>query len=231
MLIIDSREKEGSKLVRLVEQKAKALNIKTEKKWIEIGDYVFNDVCFEAKSTTDFLGSVISKRMWTQIDNMDRAYKTNIVLIYGNLQEAINNVIDNSPNNMPRGTRGILLRNKFLGAYGRIVLDMDTKPMWVESEEEAAEIITAVCKMQPLDRPSIKPRIHKRLATDDLRVDMLSTIKGVSESKAERLIKEFGCIMEIGEQKAYEITKMEGIGPTVANRILDTLNSEDKVRV
>ena len=94
-----------------------------------------------------------------------------------------------------------MLANKFLGAYGRIVLDMDTKPLWVESEEEAAEIIT-VCKMQPMDRPSIKPRIHKRLATDDLRVDMLSTIKGVSESKAERLINEFGSIMEIGEQKA-----------------------------
>ena len=81
MLIIDSREKEGSKLVKLVESKARSLNIQTEKKWIEIGDYVFDDVCFEAKSTTDFLGSVISKRLWTQIDNMDRHYKTNVVII------------------------------------------------------------------------------------------------------------------------------------------------------
>ena len=231
MLIIDSREKEGSKLVRLVEQKAKALNIKTEKKWIEIGDYVFNDVCFEAKSTTDFLGSVLSKRMWTQIDNMDRAYATNIVIIYGTIDEAVYNVIDNSPSNMPIATRAILLKNKFLGALGRIILDMDTKPMWVSSEEEASDIITAVCKMQPMDRPTIKPRIHKRLATDDLRIDVLSTIKGVSEAKATSLIEEFGSIMEIGEQKAYEITKMDGIGPTIANRILDTLNSEDKVKV
>ena len=231
MLIIDSREKEGSKLVRLVEQKAKALNIKTEKKWLEIGDYVFNDVCFEAKSTTDFLGSVLSKRMWTQIDNMDRAYATNIVIIYGTIDEAVYNVIDNSPSNMPIATRAILLKNKFLGALGRIILDMDTKPMWVSSEEEASDIITAVCKMQPMDRPTIKPRIHKRLATDDLRIDVLSTIKGVSEAKATSLIEEFGSIMEIGEQKAYEITKMDGIGPTIANRILDTLNSEDKVKV
>ena len=231
MLIIDSREKEGSKLVRLVEQKAKALNIKTEKKWLEIGDYVFNDVCFEAKSTTDFLGSVLSKRMWTQIDNMDRAYATNIVIIYGTIDEAVYNVIDNSPSNMPIATRAILLKNKFLGALGRIILDMDTKPMWVSSEEEASDIITAVCKMQPMDRPTIKPRIHKRLATDDLRIDVLSTIKGVSETKATSLIEEFGSIMEIGEQKAYEITKMDGIGPTIANRILDTLNSEDKVKV
>tara|TARA_R100001510_G_C7472308_1_gene88023 strand:- start:16 stop:525 length:510 start_codon:yes stop_codon:yes gene_type:complete len=169
--------------------------------------------------------------MWTQIDNMDRAYATNIVIIYGTIDEAVYNVIDNSPSNMPIATRAILLKNKFLGALGRIILDMDTKPMWVSSEEEASDIITAVCKMQPMDRPTIKPRIHKRLATDDLRIDVLSTIKGVSEAKATSLIEEFGSIMEIGEQKAYEITKMEGIGPTIANRILDTLNSEDKVKV
>lgn len=231
MLLIDSREKEGSKLVRLVEQKARMLNIKTEKKWLEIGDYVFNDVCFEAKSTTDFLGSVLSKRMWTQIDNMDRAYAVNIVLIYGTIEEAINNVIDNAPNNMPRHTRAILLRNKFLGAYGRIVLDMDVKPMWVSSEEEASEIIAAVCKMQPLDRPTIKPRIHKRLSSDDMRIDVLSTIKGISESKASKLIEEFGSIMEIGEQRPSEISKIEGIGPTIAERVVNTLNSEEKVKI
>tara|TARA_R100001510_G_C7633260_1_gene191811 strand:+ start:54 stop:743 length:690 start_codon:yes stop_codon:yes gene_type:complete len=227
MLIIDSRE--NSKLSRLVEQKARTLRIQMKKQFIEIGDYVFNDVCFEAKSTTDFLGSVISKRMWTQIDNMDRAYQTNIVIIYGTVDEAINNVIDNHPTNQPRMQRAMLLRNKFLGAYGRIVLDMDTKPMWVSTEEEASDIITAVCKMQPMDRPAIKPRVHKRLTSDDLRVDVLSTIKGVSESKAEQLIEEFGSIMEIGEHKASQISKLEGIGPTVANRILDTLLSEEKV--
>ncbi len=43
MLVIDSREKKGSLLVDIVESKAKSLNIKTEKKWLEIGDYVFDE--------------------------------------------------------------------------------------------------------------------------------------------------------------------------------------------
>ena len=54
MLIIDSREKEGSKLVGLVESKAKSLNIPYEKKWIEIGDYVYGDLCFEANQQQIF---------------------------------------------------------------------------------------------------------------------------------------------------------------------------------
>jgi ERCC4-type nuclease len=229
MLIIDSRE--NSKLSKLVEQKAKAIRIPCEKKWIEIGDYVCDDVCFEAKSTTDFLGSVMTKRLWTQLDNMDRHYKTNIVIIHGDMQEAILNVIQHSPSKMPIGTRSIMLNNKFLGAIGRIVLDTDIKPFWVQTEEEAALVITAVSKMKPITRDTIAPQLFKRITTDDLRLDLLSSIKGVSIKKAKQLVKQFGSIMEIGECSEYELQAIEGIGETLAKRIISTLNSEEKVKI
>ena len=229
MLTIDSREK--SKLFDLVVSKADSMKIPYEQKWIEIGDYVFDDVCFEAKSATDFLGSVLSKRMWTQIDNMDRHYKTNIVIIHGDMQEAITNVIKNSPSKMPMAARILMLNNKFLGAIGRITLDTDVKPFWVTSEKEAALIITAVCKMKPITRDTIEPTVFKRITTDDLRLDVLSGIKGVSIKKAKELIKIYGSIMEIGECSAYELQAIEGIGNTLAQRILTTLNSEEKVKI
>ena len=229
MLVIDSRE--NSKLSKLVEQRAKALQIKYEKKWIEIGDYVFDDVCFEAKSATDFLGSVMSKRLWTQLDNMDRHFHTNVVIIYGEIEEAIHNVISHSQSKMPIATRTIMLNNKFLGALGRIVLDTDVKPFWVRSEEEASMIITAVSKMKPLTRPTIAPTVFKRITTDDLRLDLLTSIKGVSIKKAKALIKQYGSIMEIGECSEYELQAIEGIGETLAKRIVSTLNSENKVKI
>jgi ERCC4-type nuclease len=229
MLTVDSRE--NSTLSKLVMQKAKALSIPAEKRWIEIGDYVYDDVCFEAKSTTDFLGSVMTKRLWTQLDNMDRHYKTNVVIIYGDMREAIDNVITNSPSKMPIGTRSIMLNNKFLGAIGRIVLDTDIKPFWVTTEEEAALIITAVSKMKPITRDTIAPQVFKRLTTDDLRIDLLSSIKGLSIKKAKLIIKQFGSIMEIGECSEYELQAIEGIGETLAKRILTTLNSEEKVKI
>ena len=229
MLIIDSREK--SKLSKLVIQKAKAIQVPCEKRWIEIGDYVFDDVCFEAKSATDFLGSVMSKRLWTQLDNMDRHYRTNVVIIYGSMEEAVFNVIENAPSKMPMGTRSIMLNNKFLGALGRIVLDTDIKPFWVPTEEEAALIITGVSKIKPITRDVIQPQVFKRLTTDDLRLDLLSSIKGVSIKKAKELIKQFGSIMEIGECSAYELQAIEGIGETLAKRIITTLNSEEKVKL
>tara|TARA_R110000803_G_scaffold196294_1_gene259570 strand:- start:2966 stop:3661 length:696 start_codon:yes stop_codon:yes gene_type:complete len=231
MLIIDSREKKGSKLVDLVESKATALSIPFEKKWIEVGDYVYDDVCFEAKSSIDFLGSVLSKRMWTQIDNMDRNYKTNIVIIYGTIKEAVDAIIENSYSKLPVASRKIMFNNKFLGAIGRITLDTDVKAFWVPTEKEAALIITSVCKMKPIDRDVIRPQVIKRISTDDLRIDVLTSIKGISVKKAKALLKKFGSIAEIAHTPANEINSIDGIGPTIASRVLEVLNTEKKVKI
>tara|TARA_R110000824_G_scaffold9772_3_gene43210 strand:+ start:1550 stop:2245 length:696 start_codon:yes stop_codon:yes gene_type:complete len=231
MLIIDSREKKGSALVDLVEYQAKTLNIPTEKKWIEIGDYVFDDVCFEAKSVVDFIGSVMSKRIWTQIDNMDRHYQTNVVIIYGRMENALRQIIENSKSKLPIAARSVMLKNKFLGAIARITLDTDCKAFWVPSEKDAAMIITSICKVKPITRDAIRPEVFKRITTDDLRLDVLTSIKGISIKKAKALIKKFGSVMEIGEQTVEEISEIDGIGPTVSERILKVLNSEKKVKI
>ena len=47
----------------------------------------------------------------------------------------------------------------------------------------------------------------------------------------KELIKQFGSIMEIGECSVFELQAIEGIGETLAKRILSTLNSEEKVRI
>tara|TARA_R100000008_G_C3566131_1_gene159241 strand:+ start:118 stop:795 length:678 start_codon:yes stop_codon:yes gene_type:complete len=223
-LIIDSRE--NSDLTKAVKHECIRLNIMTEKQWIEIGDYVFNDVCFEAKSTIDFLQSVINKRLWNQLDNMDRHYEHCILIIHGSIHQALA-YPDYVNIDMPEQ----LIRNKFYGAIGKITLDTDVKLFWVEGPRKAAQIMTTICKMRPIDRNVINPSLLKSITTDDLRVNLLGTIKGVSEMKAQMLIDEFGSLMEIGEAEIEELTKLDGIGTTIANRIIDVLNSEDKVMI
>ena len=228
-LIIDSRETSG--LTNEVEIKAAKLNLITEKKWLEVGDYVFGDVCFEAKSTHDFLSSVISKRLWTQLDNMDRCYKTNVVIIYGSLRDALSYTSYSAKyNNMPRQRKMQLLTNKFYGAIGRIILDSDIKPVWVIDEYAAASIICSVAKMQPIERSPIKPHLFKRFTSDDIRLNMLASIKGVSEKKAKLLLEKFGSLMEIGDCDKRELCSLDGIGNTTADRILSAFNSDKEVR-
>ena len=226
-LIIDSRE--NSELTERVIEKAQSLNVPFEKQWLEIGDYVFNDVCFEAKSSFDFIQSIVNKRLWNQLDNMDRAYVNNLVIVYGSFEDGFRKHLEH----MNKTAQRVILRKKFFGSMGKIILDTDCSIIWVRDALTAAELIAVVCKMQPHDREVYIPRIvkQKKISTTDLRVDVLSTIKGVSDKKAKLLIKKFGSIMEIGEASPSELSEIDGIGNVLAKRIVDTLNSEEKMQI
>ena len=83
--------------------------------------------------------------------------------------------------------------------------------------------------MQPHERAVYTPRlIKKKISTTDLRIDVLTTIKGLSEKRAKQMITEYGSIMEIGEATIKDLQKIKGIGNTLATRINEVLNSEDK---
>tara|TARA_R100000008_G_scaffold31259_2_gene17449 strand:+ start:3102 stop:3782 length:681 start_codon:yes stop_codon:yes gene_type:complete len=225
MLIIDSREK--SNLSKLIINRANKKNIPNEKKWLEVGDYVIGDVCFEAKSASDFMGSVINKRIWTQLDNMDRCYKRNFVVIYGTVNDALK--VTKYMKNAGEGYKE-LLRNQFIGAIGRIRLDYDVGIIWRNNVIDVVDEIITIAKMAPIKRQVIEPSLLKRVATNDVRIDILTSIKGVSRKKAKLLLKEYGSIMEIGDCGVEELMKIEGIGKVIADRIGAVLNSEKKVK-
>jgi ERCC4-type nuclease len=228
-LIIDSRE--NSTLCSFIETKARKLAIKTHKKWLEVGDYVIGDVCFEAKSSPDFLLSVLNKRLWTQVDNMDRSYNKNFVCIHGTISEAMKTTrYIKSFDDVPQETREQLYAMRFKGAIGRLRLDYDIEVIWHRDAESLADEIVTLAKMVPVDRQVISPSIPKRISTGDVRIDMLTIIKGVSDKKAKALLKKHGCILEIGDCNINELTVVKGIGDTVANRIVKILNSEKKVK-
>jgi len=228
-LIIDSRE--NSVLTEQVEEKARKMNIPFAKEWIEFGDYTFNNVCFEAKSSFDFLQSVQNKRLWKQLDNMDRAFDNNLVIVHGSFDQGFRQHLAHVKSDIHPKILRTLTWKKFYGALGRIILDTDCSVIWVKDSLTAAEVICTVCKMQPITREVYTPRIVKRITTTDLRVDVLTTIKGISLNKAKLMLDKFGSIMEIGEASISELCEIEGVGQTLAERVINTLNKETKMEI
>jgi ERCC4-type nuclease len=226
-LIIDDRER--SNFYKCVVDRAAKFNVPIKNQRIEVGDYVIGKVCFEVKSSTDFLASVINKRIWTQLDNMDRCFEKNFLVIHGTVDEAMD-YMDYTNDRTPRKAKIQILTNKFHGAIGRIRLDYDTNIIWTSKCKDAANQLVTLAKMAPVERSVITPSIPRRISTGDLRVDMLSLVKGVSAKKAKQLLKEFGSIMEIGEHDINSISKMEGFGSIVAKRLITVLNAEQEVK-
>lgn len=224
MIIIDSRE--DSQLSRTLESFAERAKVKTEKKWLEIGDYIVGDCCIEAKSAADFLQSVRNKRIFNQLDNMDRTYNKNIILIYGTLDDAIEYLQRTQYNSTSWRNK---LKKMFVGALTSIALHTDVKPIWVDNHRTAAHIILATT--EHIDKNLIiHKELPKKIKTDDVRVDVLSEIKGVSVEKAKALLDTFGSITEVAMSNVDDIIKHKGIGKITAENILKALNSEDEVK-
>ncbi len=224
MIIIDSRE--DSQLSRTLESFAERAKVKTEKKWLEIGDYIVGDCCIEAKSAADFLQSVRNKRIFNQLDNMDRTYNKNIILIYGTLDDAIEYLHRTQYNSTSWRNK---LKKIFVGALTSIALHTDVKPIWVDNHRTAAHIILATT--EHIDKNLIiHKELPKKIKTDDVRVDVLSEIKGVSVEKAKALLDTFGSITEVAMSNVDDIIKHKGIGKVTAENILKALNSEDEVK-
>ena len=224
MLMIDKREK--SNLAELIIKRAKLMHIPYDYVWLEIGDYVLQtepSVCFEAKSIQDFLGSVRNNRLFNQIDNMQDAYDINTVLI----EDAVGYLDLIDSNNIRWKNK---LKGMVCGAIASINIHTNTRCLWVPSLDEAAHIVMASCSQvkKPL---IIKKQLPKKTRSDDVRVDVLVGIDGVSAKKARELLSAHGSIDEVASCTIEEIIKIKGIGKVTAGNIIKTLTSEKKVKI
>ena len=223
MLLIDSRE--DSQLSRNVEKIFSNMKKPHEKIWLEIGDYVVQSepsLCIEAKTTADFLQSVKNKRIFNQIDNMDREYDNNILLIYGNLQDATEYMTKNMKYKRQ-------LKKQFIGALSSIALHTDIKPIWVDNHKSAAHVIAALYTHAE-KKLIIHKQLPKKVRTDDVRIDVLTQIKGISISKAKELLKKFGSIAELVVASQNELCEVEGIGKVTDSNIHKAFNQEREVK-
>ena len=76
-IIVDTREKQSLISANLLEKKA---NIEFEK--LEIGDYLIQDTIIERKTFSDFVGSMLNKRLIEQLINLKK-YPKHFLIIEG----------------------------------------------------------------------------------------------------------------------------------------------------
>ena len=185
-------------------------------------------MCIEAKSVEDFLQSVRNKRMFNQISNMEDSYVRNYIIIYGNLSD-VGSYLNHVRSNFNDRSWRLKLQKMFIGALSSIALNTKTTPVWVADVESAAHFIVA-CEHHCDKEIDLHKMLPKKTRTDDVRLDILCTIQGVTIEKARILLSEFGSLLEIATCDVKEIMKVKGIGKVTATNISNALNEEQEVK-
>lgn len=221
-LIIDSNER-GS-LHDSILRKAEKLGLVVVRKPLVVGDYLLGGACVEAKSLNDLFQSSHSGHLWRQLDNMDANYERFFLVIHGGIDKYVAMAKHNG-----RRVTYTRIQNELTGTIARIMADFDCQVFYTPNVSEAALFITKL--HGKLHKPASRhgARGIRRVASNDVRADMLLSIPGIGSDLAERMLEECGSIEEMCYPESLK--QIKGLGPTLRKRLLEALTSEEPMHI
>ncbi len=199
-IIIDSREKQSLVTANLVEQKA---NISHE--LLEIGDYLIQDTIIERKTISDFINSIIDKRIYSQLNEIKK-YPKYFLIVEGFFYEY------NKFNIHENAIRGMFLS---------IAIDFKIPIIFTKDEEDTAKFLILTAKKYEKTKHPSSIREKKTLkTTEEQKRFILEGFPGIGPVMAKKLIQKFGSLKNIFNKTEKEL---EEIGKLDKNKIKSTL--------
>ena len=214
---IDSREKDR---IQSASRYYKQQGLEVEVCELEIGDYVFdNKVCFEMKLIPDFIASIQEGRVFNQAITMAENYDWSFVMLHGDLYQRTKE-ITKSRDHIP------MTIEQYIGSISSLNRYTTVLQCYNPAIDEAYFTMMKQAEKCLLKRPIVKkfPRKDKNVCFNYLAY----CVYGISGKKAQKIVDELE--IKTLEDLLYldhdKLTSVEGIGEKLADRIIDTIQSE-----
>ena len=204
MIIVDDRER---MITRILHEKEHEIEVKR----LEIGDFIIGDVCIERKTISDFVNSIIDKRLFNQIRNMKEAYERQILIVEGEGD------IYSQRNVHPNAIRG---------AIASIALDFNISMIRTRDMNETADMLISIDRRLSSEGKEIELHKKKPISEEEEQLYIVSSLPGVGTMLARNLLKKFKTIKNVFNSSVKELMKVEGIGKEKAKKIYNIINKE-----
>lgn len=189
-IIIDYREKNC-----LVASELVHLGLEIEFKELKVADYLVNNVAIERKTVSDFIYSMINKRLLRQLEELQQ-YKNKILIIEGIDEQEIypeKNGIN------PDAVRGFILS---------ILLKHKIPVLFTQNCKDTAKFINRIARKKPQE---MGIRANKKSLNKKEQLQfILEGFPGIGPKTAKKLLKEFKTIKEIINAPQENLKKILG---------------------
>jgi len=206
-VIVDVRER-SQRIISSIKESAKV-----ELKQLPVGDFLVSDrVCIERKTVADFIGSIIDRRLMSQMSEMTRNFQTPIIILEGK------DSLFSQRNIHPNAVRG---------ALAAVAADFNIPIIPSESEEETAALIIALAKREQEEnqRPVALRGERKPQFLHERQRFVVESLPHVSAVLADRLLRRFGSIESLMNATQKEMREVDGIGEKKALQIRKVIKS------
>lgn len=191
-IIIDYREKNS-----LVASELIRAGFELEFKELKVADYIVKDIAIERKTVSDFISSMINRRLLKQLEELQQ-YKNKLLIIEGiEERELYNDEKINGVN--PNSIRGFLLS---------IVLKYKIPTIFTKNSEDTAKFILILSRKKEKELP-LNVR-KKSLNKKEQLQFIIESFPGIGPKTAKKLLKEFKTIKNIFNSSEEELKRVIG---------------------
>ena len=206
IIYADSREG-SSRVLRELEH----LNVDIKVKSLAVADYQLSeDVAIERKTNSDFVSSIMDKRLHKQAKELVDNFKKPLMIIEGTELYS-----------------GYIHPNAIRGAIASIAVDFGIPIIPTRSPEDTAAMINRIAiREQTNEKSEIQIRTEKKpLTTWEQQIYIIESLPNIGPVTARKLLEEFTSVKGVINASEDDLKRVEGIGDKIAKRILRVVDS------
>lgn len=215
LIHVDKREKES-----IIPELFEEWGLPVEYVMLPVGNYVVNgDYVVERKEVCDFLQSLKSGRLSTQLYQMSYNFPVSTLIVEGNVDKIL------PYTNMKKQTflsalTGVFVRRAPDGKQGLINVLM------VSEAEDTALVLKYMRDKIEKGEPRLPLMKRVNWSKNDQITYIIGSFPGVGEKRAKDLTNHFESIRKLANSSWEEITKVSGIGEKTAKKIENLFNAK-----
>ncbi len=192
-IIADDREKNS-----FVISEIRSLGIEVELKRLNVADYLVKGIAIERKTVSDFISSMISRRLLNQLEELSQ-YEERILIIEGIYEQELYSDLEEISGIHPNSIRGFLIS---------IILKYKTPIIFSKDYRDTARFISVITKRKPKEMP-LNPS-KKTLNKKERMQFILEGFPGIGSKTAKKLLEEFKTIKNIINAQEEDLKKVVG---------------------
>ena len=208
-IVIDERERKSGipKLLR-------AIGVNVEVKTLPIGDYIVShETVVERKSIHDFISSIFDGRLFDQCSRLKDNYQFPLIILEGNIDE-IESITENPL--------------VFYGALSTVAVDFNIPIIPTPNASDTAKLLVSLASRKEISKGPLLKKIKKSNDIQKQQLSVLSSLPGVGEKTAVRMLEKFGTPLNVLSASTKDLAKVSGLGESRAKKIKKMIQGKSK---
>jgi DNA excision repair protein ERCC-4 len=224
-IVVDERERK-SRIPELIKEAGGSV----EYAQLPVGDYIVSsEQVVERKTVSDLVGSIYDGRLYIQCSQLVKHFQKPVILIQGDIADLERIPPDASEEKAMRLSERLPLA---YDALATVMMEFRIPVIHVPTANHAAKFLVLLAGRNLKDGQASGPLLRKIKKENPVLVQqlsVLSSVPGVGNKLAARMLKKFVTPLRALNASAAELATIPGFGLARAERVRKILDSPDSV--